>query len=461
VRVGDGRWTRRYACIAISFFLLFLFSASLPGAEGGLRVGAAAVNLRATDDMIIGGSILGRTSQGQEGELRAVATVIEGPGGASGSVEKVAIIACDVLMMKRDVLDAAAAEIQRHTGIPASHVMIHCTHTHHAPSTCTVHGYVRQEGFTRHVRDAIVEAARLANERLEGSDPAAMRFRLGHEATVGQNSRLRLDDGFITWRRPANLDAPPTGPFDPELPVVSFALSDGAPIATLFNHSTHTIGALSPRKRSPAFYGLAAQAIEAEFGGVVTFLQGASGSTHNWRLTPAECKRRIESAVHEALDAARPMPVHRVAAARREITVRVRDFDEAREDRAVVDYCTKYMGDRAPSTIRVFRDMRRQLADQRGRARKTWVQAMRIGDVALVAVPAEYFTGLGLEIKRRSPFRYTCVVELANDWIGYVPDDRAYGLGGYQVWTGLHSWVARGTGEAIVDHAVELLEALQ
>ena len=48
----------------------------------------------------------------------------------------------------------------------------------------------------------------------------------------------------------------------------------------------------------------------------------------------------------------------------------------------------------------------------------------------------EFFTALGQEIKRRSPFRYTYVFELANDYIGYIPDRRGFDHGGYQVWTG-------------------------
>ena len=105
--------------------------------------------------------------------------------------------------------------------------------------------------------------------------------------------------------------------------------------------------------------------------------------------------------------------------------------------------------------------MRRQLASLQGQERKTWVQVLRIGDLAIVGVPGECFTSLGIEIKRRSPFRHTCVVELANDWIGYIPDAPAYDLGGYQLWMGLHSWVARGTGERIVAESVEMLEELR
>ncbi|MDH7501269.1 MAG: hypothetical protein QHJ82_00955 [Verrucomicrobiota bacterium] len=85
---------------------------------------------------------------------------------------------------------------------------------------------------------------------------------------------------------------------------------------------------------------------------------------------------------------------------------------------------------------------------------------MLIGDIALVGVPSELFTQLGIDIKNRSPFRYTYVVGLANDWIGYVPDMTAFKLGGYQVWTGYHSYAEPGTGERLVDQAVEMLRQL-
>ena len=73
----------------------------------------------------------------------------------------------------------------------------------------------------------------------------------------------------------------PTGPFDPELPVLAFRRQDGGLEAVLFNHSTHTIGTHKPGVRSPSFYGLAAQALEKEKGGTFLFFEGASGSTHN------------------------------------------------------------------------------------------------------------------------------------------------------------------------------------
>ena len=89
--------------------------------------------------------------------------------------------------------------------------------------------------------------------------------------------------------------------------------------------------------------------------------------------------------------------------------------------------------------------------------------ALLVLNLASAARPieaAELFTKLGMDIKRRLPLENTVVAELANDWIGYLPDREAHRLDGYQVWTGLHSYAAPGTGERMVDQVVKMLESL-
>lgn len=423
-------------------------------AAGELKVGAAAAKLTADDAMVIGGGIGPGRAKGQEGELRASAVVIQDPQGA-----KVVLVEADVLMVERDVLDSAAKRIAEATGAPFDNVLINATHTHHAPTTVTVHGYQREEGFAKHVGDRAVEAAVAADKRLA---PASMSFRLGEESSVGRNSRLLLANGMIYWVGTQDDVVRPTGPFDPELPIWAFRRPDGSLEALMFNHSTHTIGARTPGLRSPAFYGLAAQDLEKELGGTALFFEGASGSTHNLDLKGDEMTVRIKDAVRAGLAKAEPKTVDRVQGVRKEVVVKVRDFDEAREDAAVAAYEAHKVKDakNAQFVIDTFRDMRRGLASKRGEERKTWVQAVRIGDFAIVGVPAEFFTVLGQDIKRRSPFRYTYVFELANDYIGYTPDRKAFELGGYQTWTGFHSYTAPGTGEMLVDEAVGLLKTL-
>src|SRR5262245_59576553 len=126
-------------------------------ARADVRVGAAAAELEADDEMVIGGSILPYKVKGQEGKLRAVAVVSEKPGGG-----KVVLVACDVLMLARDLLDPVVEEVAKALGTPVSPVLINCTHTHHAPSTATLHGYDRDEVFCRRVQRGILEGCKAA-----------------------------------------------------------------------------------------------------------------------------------------------------------------------------------------------------------------------------------------------------------------------------------------------------------
>jgi hypothetical protein len=165
--------------------------------------------------------------------------------------------------------------------------------------------------------------------------------------------------------------------------------------------------------------------------------------------------------VQRSLAEAQPRPVLRLAAVMRRFKFKVRQFDEQAEDEAVARYCRKYVGTYGESVIQVFRDMRQALAPERGRERETWLQVLLIGDVAIVGVPGEFFTQLGLDLKNRSPFRHTYVAELANDWIGYLPNLEGHKLGGYQVWTGFQSYAEPGTGERIVDELLAMLRELR
>jgi sucrose-6-phosphate hydrolase SacC (GH32 family) len=427
--------------------------------KGGVRVGAAAVELEADDSMVIAGGIGPGKARGQEGKLRAVAVVL------AANETKLAIVGCDVLMFTRELLDPVLSQIQAATGIPPSHILVNATHTHHAPSTVRIHGYPANELFSRRLQEGIRRAVEQASAALS-PDECTLGFHLAEEKSVGQNSRLLLSDHTIFWTGRRNDIVHPTGPFDPQLPVLAFRGSDEKLKALIFNHSTHTIGTRKPGVRSPSFYGLAAQELESELGGTALFLEGASGSTHNLSLSGSELTHRVKHAVRTGIDQAQPLSVTKLAAVREPFTFKVRAFDEQKEDEAVSSYCEKRLPAGAKQVVEVFREMRKNLSPQQGQTRETHVQALVIGDgtpggsLAIVGVPAEFFTVLGLEIKRRSPFKRTYVAELANDWVGYLPDKEAHRLGGYQTWTGYHSYAEPGTGERMVEQAIEMLNRL-
>ena len=49
-------------------------------------------------------------------------------------------------------------------------------------------------------------------------------------------------------------------------------------------------------------------------------------------------------------------------------------------------------------------------------------------------MPFEAFAVTGLEIKKKSPFKTTFTVELANGSYGYLPTPEQHELGGYESW---------------------------
>jgi neutral ceramidase len=98
------------------------------------------------------------------------------------------------------------------------------------------------------------------------------------------------------------------------------------------------------------------------------------------------------------------------------------------------------------------------VAAREGKPVEAEVQVIALGsDVAWVGLPGEIFVELGLALKRDSPFRHTLVVELANGSVGYVPTQRAYAEGNYEV---VSARVGEGSGEMLVEAARRMLKAL-
>jgi len=98
------------------------------------------------------------------------------------------------------------------------------------------------------------------------------------------------------------------------------------------------------------------------------------------------------------------------------------------------------------------------------RARQPWydyeVQAFRIGDVALLALTGEPFAEGQLEIKLRSPARYTQVAHMSNGYVGYIPTPAAIARGGFETRTSHWSKLVPEALQTIVDTSVGLLDEM-
>lgn len=392
-----------------------------------------------------------------EAPLRASAIIIDAD-------VRACIISCDAIGLTRDICDNIINAVESRCGIPCTNILVSATHTHHAPMTVSMLGINRDENYVSALSQAAIEAVSKAFHHLTDDPPpgeveAEMFFTVGNEATVGKNSRFILRDGGIMWldHKPEEL-VRPTGPMNPDIPFLAFRRPDGSIIAAIISHANHNIG-FKEKPVSPGFYGLAVREAEKAYGGTFIFLPGAFGSTHPLDLPVEERIIRVGNSINEVMLRMREGLFGPVSCYRTPFRYSIRRFDEAAEDAAVAEYCHKYLDDRVSNHyINVFREMRKELAPCQGEERESIIQVIRVGDVAIVGVPGELFTLLGLEIERRSPFRYTIVTAIANDYIGYLPDRQAFEYGGYQTWVGLQSLAEKGTGEAIVDAAVDLLD---
>ena len=87
-------------------------------------------------------------------------------------------------------------------------------------------------------------------------------------------------------------------------------------------------------------------------------------------------------------------------------------------------------------------------------------QALRIGDLAVCALPFETLVEIGLDLKKRSPFPRTMVIGIANGYNGYLPTPEQHKLGGYETWFGTNK-VQEDASVILTDQLLEMLAELR
>jgi hypothetical protein len=107
----------------------------------------------------------------------------------------------------------------------------------------------------------------------------------------------------------------------------------------------------------------------------------------------------------------------------------------------------------------VYAEERKKVAEERAKTPvlDCEVQGLRIGPLGIATNGAEYFVEYALRIKAASPHRFTWFVELANEYIGYVPTAQAFVGGGYEPRTARSSKLAPESGQKLVEGALRAL----
>jgi hypothetical protein len=88
------------------------------------------------------------------------------------------------------------------------------------------------------------------------------------------------------------------------------------------------------------------------------------------------------------------------------------------------------------------------------------LQAVRIGELGITAIPNEVYALTGLKLKAQSPLRATFNVELANGADGYIPPPEQHALGGYTTWAARTAGLEVQAEPRIVETLLGLLETV-
>ncbi len=424
-----------------------------------LLVGAAEACITPPVGTGLAGYFHNRVSTAVRDDLLAKALVVERDGAV------LAVVACDLICIANELARSARDRIAERAAVPAANVLIAGTHIHTGPDTRASRIAPRNEAWFADLPDRIADAVCGARD---AARPAQMFAARVHEQGLAFNRRFRRPDASEVFGTGRGDVVGAAGPTDPDLQVLAFASDLGEPFAIVSNYALH-IDVLGGTEISADYPGVMTDALRGVYGEelIHLFLNGACGNiNHVPYLTdshvpakgPAKSRqvgRALAGAVLNAVEKAPPCGSAAVAVARESLALpyypldaRVRRMrDEASgkaepsdRDRCFIERVDSYARD--------------------GQSADVEVQALRIGDAAIVGVPGEYFVEWGLEIKGWSPLPFTLVAELANGWFGYIPTWEAFERGGYEATPILSSQLAPGAGQHIADAAFRLLRRL-
>jgi hypothetical protein len=368
---------------------------------------------------------------GVHDDLTATALVLD------DGAQHLALVSLDLLAINEFIVDRIRARLA------PTEVLLCCSHTHSGPIVYADEKSPRRNReYIAALEENIVAAVREAEEDLR---PSRLEYACG-EAPVGINRRERKPDGRIEIGRN------PEGPRDRSVQVVSvLAEEDGSRIATLVNYACHgTVLGPDNLLVSADWIGFMRQEVEARLGGLTLFLQGAAADINPdmyWEDAhaferAAEQGRQVAQAVLDALTAGsqllRGTPLR---LARTEVWLPT--VVRAKTPRPPRSYRRPLLAlAHLPGFMAIFADVllaRRYPWKSRIEAREGFwsvpmrINALRLGDLALVTYAAETFTEIGMKVKALSPARHTLFASVTDGCVSYLPTEEAHSEGGYEV----------------------------
>lgn len=479
------RSSRGYSAATL-LIALVTGSVGFAAAEGiaparGFRAGAAVGDITPDLGAMIIGGFSPTPAKHIRDSLQVRALVLDDGG------QRLAIVVCDNIGLPREVCDEAKRLTQELTGLEPSRVLIAATHTHSAASAGTEtsmgpnggrpRGTAGGDGgatvdavtlYQRFIARRVADTIQRAINQLE---PARIGWGSGSESSQVFNRRWHMSDealrrnpfgGTDTVRMNPPAGSPalvePAGPIDPEIPFISVqAAGSGRPIALFAAYSLHYVGGVPSGVVSADYFGAFCNRIAGLLGAdrdprgahppfVALLANGTSGDVNNvdFRAKRAaqphfEQIERVANIVAAEVYRAYQTVTYNdwvpLAVRYEELTLKSRrpTPEMITRARALLE---------RPAGGPGWHPLERAYANrvlQRAEAPETVqlpLQVMRIGEVAVLALPVETFAEMGLDLKARAPFPKAFTVSLANGYLGYMPTVAQHQLGGYESWVG-------------------------
>jgi len=438
-------------------------------AMGTLRAGACAIDISPTNlPVIVSGSFLTRTANKVRDPLHARCLVLD------DGTERVAICVVDTLFVPRDVADEVKAAAAKATGIRADHMLISATHSHSCPSVAGCLGTDTDEHYRKFLPPLLVKAiegavtslapARVGWATIEAPEHTHCRRwifrpdRLRTDPFGQRNVRAHMHPGY------QNPDCVgPSGPPDPQLSLLAVQGADGRPIAVLANYSMHYYGAGAV---SADYYGVFCRRLVELIGGngscVAMMSHGTSGDLH-WMdygkpKNPPGLGPYADALARKAFEAWKTIEYRdRVPVRMAETTLTLgRRLPDEKRLAWARDLLAK-MGARPPKNLPEIY-AREAIYIHEEPERELILQALRVGDMGITAIPCEVYGLTGLKLKALSPLAPTMNIELANGCEGYIPPPALHPLGGYNTWPARTAGLVPEAEPRIADAVLGLLE---
>ena len=448
-----------------------------------LRAGFSCVTINPPLGIGVAGYYVPRFAQGVLDDLQVGALVL------CCDREPIALVSVDACGVDAGLIREYAAAVEAATGLPAKNVFLSATHTHTGGLLVPTSAFAADEAligqYARQVGQAVTQAVRQALEDLR---PARMGYIVGYAPDrVEYIRRYKMKDGS-TWTCPPindpNIDGP-IATLDRRVNVLRFD-REGAPTVVLVNHGLHA-DTVNGSLLSADWPGWMRRTLAKALDGVeCLFFNGAEGDVGSTNVHPAggdmndteisfdnEMKspgmarfvgRALAGTVLQVYDKVCYTDVESVAVLRREVAVaanlptpqelvRAREYkslhDQGRDDQ--IPYTAMELTTVVAEALRMCR-----LAE----GPKEFIlplTGVRLGKVAMVGIPGEPFTQIGVDIQAIPGWEAILPCALTNGDEGYFPVRSAYEEGGYEART---SPYGAGVAEALVEGARALLSEL-